>query len=182
MAVELQLPQKPAPMNASLPKGLETQRADLPLADMDQGQFQPAATTHPDPCAACPSPDHPAKILVMDDEEMIRAIVAAMLTGYGVSVAAVPGGREAIAMYRQAMLDGVPFNAVILDLNIPGGLGGKEAIRELLAIDPHVRAIVSSGYADSPVVTHYAAYGFKGVVTKPYTQDELWGVVTQVLA
>jgi len=113
---------------------------------------------------------------------MIRAIVAAMLTGYGVSVVAVPGGREAIAMYRQAMLDGVPFDAVILDLNIPGGLGGKEAIRELLAMDPHVRAIVSSGYADSPVVAGYAAYGFKGVVTKPYTQDELWGVVTQVLA
>ena len=69
-----------------------------------------------------------------------------------------------------------------MDLTIPGGIGGMEAVKAMLALDPHVRAIVSSGYAEDPVMANPAAYGFKGTVAKPYTQDELRDVMAQVLA
>jgi len=68
-----------------------------------------------------------------------------------------------------------------MDLTIPGGVGGKEVIQDLLTIDPHVRAIVSSGYADDPVMANYAEYGFKGAAAKPYTQKELREIVGNVL-
>ena len=84
-------------------------------------------------------------------------------------------------MYQQALAAGVRFDAVIMDLTIPGGLGGKEAIRSLLSMDPAVRAIVSSGYADDPVMANYAAYGFKGCTAKPYTARELRDILRQVL-
>jgi len=125
--------------------------------------------------------DRPARILVMDDEEIIRAIVARMLHASGYAVATAVGGREAIEMYCQARQAGAPFDAVIMDLTIPGGIGGKEAIKDLLALDPRARVIVSSGYADDPVMANFADYGFKGVAAKPYTLAELRDIMRRVL-
>ena len=97
-----------------------------------------------------------------------------------------PGKRKACryankAMYRQAMADGAPFDVVIMDLTVPGGIGGKDAIKALLAMDPQAKAIVSSGYADDPVMANYADYGFKDIAIKPYTPNELRTVLARVL-
>jgi CheY-like chemotaxis protein len=123
----------------------------------------------------------PTRILVMDDEDMVCALVKRMLEPSGFSVATASGGQEAIELYQQALTAGVRFDAVIMDLTIPGGVGGKEAIRRLLSMDPAARAIVSSGYADDPVMANYAAYGFKGCTAKPYTARELRDILRQVL-
>jgi CheY-like chemotaxis protein len=128
-----------------------------------------------------PTPARAAKILVMDDEEGICMLAEKMLTRCGHTAVTTPTGQAALALYRQALKDGAPFDMVIMDLTIPGGSGGKEVIKELLALDPRVRAIVSSGYADDPVMANFAEYGFKGVVAKPYTINELRGVVARVL-
>jgi PAS domain S-box-containing protein len=131
--------------------------------------------------AESPSPALPAKILVMDDEVMVCDLAAKMLTRYGYSVATAPGGQETIALYRKALEAGAPFDLVIMDLTIPGGTGGKEVLQTLLALDPKVRAIVSSGYAEDPIMGNPAAYGFKGTVAKPYTARALREAVARVL-
>jgi CheY-like chemotaxis protein len=118
----------------------------------------------------------------MDDETTVCGIVVRMLTPCGYTIVTVPDGQKALEAYRQAMADGTPFDGVIMDLTVPGGLGGKDAITELLAMDPHVKAIVSSGYAEDPVMANYADYGFKGVVAKPYTKNDLREVLARVLA
>ncbi|MCD6580802.1 MAG: PAS domain S-box protein [Desulfuromusa sp.] len=121
------------------------------------------------------------KVLLMDDEEIIRSLTTQMLTILGCTAEATTDGEEAIKMYRQAMEAGSPFDLVILDLTIPGGMGGKDAIKSILAIDPQAKVIVSSGYADDPVMAHYTEYGFKGVATKPYTLAELKIVIEKAL-
>jgi two-component system cell cycle sensor histidine kinase/response regulator CckA len=133
-----------------------------------------------------PSPERelpacPASILVMDDEEEVCKVVSQMLKRHGHHAATAPGGREAVKMYKDAMEAGTPFDIVIMDLTIPGGIGGKEAIKDLLAIDPQARVIVSSGYADDPAMANYTDYGFRGIVAKPYTQSHLLNVLGQVL-
>ena len=112
------------------------------------------------------------KILVMDDEELILDLVEQMLPRMGYKVAVARDGSEALDMYRQAARD-APFDAVILDLTVPGGMGGKETVGELKRIDPEAKVIVSSGYGNDPIMTDYASYGFSGVVAKPYTMDRL---------
>ncbi|MFA5205132.1 MAG: response regulator [Lentisphaeria bacterium] len=145
----------------------------LPASDSLPAAAAPPAATAP--------PPRPAKILVMDDEETVCRFVVKMLTRCGFSVATAPDGREAVALYQEAMAAGTPFDAVIMDLTVPGGMGGKEAIKDLLAVDPHVNAIVSSGYADDPVMANYADYGFKGIAAKPYTPGELRTVLARIL-
>jgi PAS domain S-box-containing protein len=132
--------------------------------------------------SVCPPPARAAKILVMDDEEMVCGLVHKMLTRCGHAVTTAPDGQAAITLYQQAIAAGAPFDMVIMDLTIPGGIGGKEALKELLALDPNVRAIVSSGYADDPVMASPATYGFKGTVAKPYTAHALRDVVARALA
>ena len=122
-----------------------------------------------------------AKILVMDDEEMICTIVKQMLEKSGFSVKTASDGKQAIEMYKQALDAGKPFAVVIMDLTIPGGIGGKEAIKDILEIDPEARCIVSSGYADDPVMANYDEYGFSGIVAKPYTKSKLLEVLHRVL-
>ncbi len=120
-------------------------------------------------------------VLVMDDEDFIRDLAARMLTkmGYRVSVAA--NGQEALDLYRQAQADGEPFDAVILDLTVPGAMGGKEAIEHLIDLDPGVRAIVSSGYANDPIMSNHQDYGFSGAVRKPYQMQDLSEVLKRVM-
>jgi CheY-like chemotaxis protein len=121
------------------------------------------------------------KILLMDDEERIRTVTGQILRMLGYEAEIAPNGQEAVEMYRQAMEAGVPFSAVILDLTIPGGMGGKEAIKKLLEIDPDVKAIVSSGYSNDPIMTRFREYGFSGIVAKPYRVAELKKALDDVI-
>jgi CheY-like chemotaxis protein len=121
-------------------------------------------------------------ILVMDDDEAIRAVLVDMLAQLGYQSQCVREGAEAIALYQQARDRGQPFAAVLLDLTIPGGMGGRETIAHLRAIDPQIRAIASSGYATDPLMAHHRAYGFRGVLSKPYTVEGLEEVLQRVLA
>jgi len=121
------------------------------------------------------------RILLMDDEEEILASTAMLLECLGYQVAAAPEGERAIECFRRAQARDEPFDAVILDLTVPGGMGGAEVVKILRALDPGVRAIVSSGYSDTPVMAHYKKYGFCGVIRKPYTRDELGSVLKEVL-
>lgn len=113
------------------------------------------------------------RVLVMDDEEMIRNLVAELLTTLGYDVACAADGTEAIRMYAEALNSGMPFDAAIIDLTIPGGMGGKEAVRNLLKLDPFLKAIVSSGHSKDEVMSRYVDYGFKGVLPKPYDGKQL---------
>lgn len=122
------------------------------------------------------------KILVMDDESFICDLTTRILKRHGWKVECVADGHEAIRSYRAALGSDEPFDLVILDLTVPNGLGGKDTIAELRAIDPGVRAIVCSGYSNDPVLANYQNYGFAGIVAKPYRPDELIRVAHDVLA
>ncbi len=121
------------------------------------------------------------KVLVMDDEKMIREITERMLDLIGYEGECAKDGMEAIEIYKRAKEENRSFNAVIMDLTIPGGIGGKEAIERLISIDPDVRAIVSSGYSDDKVMSEYEKYGFKGVLSKPYNIEGLSKVLHKVI-
>lgn len=131
-----------------------------------------APTVEPESCATEAVPDK-GRVLVMDDEVNIREVAGEMLEFIGFSAAYARDGEEAIALYRQAQEAGGPFAAVIMDLTIPGGMGGGEALQHLLQLDPQVRAIVSSGYSNDPILANYRSYGFSGIVTKPYKLTDL---------
>jgi two-component system cell cycle sensor histidine kinase/response regulator CckA len=121
------------------------------------------------------------KILVMDDEEMVREVAEQMLEYLGYSVTFAKDGREALGLYQEGMNSGQPFAAVIMDLTVPYGLGGKETMQELLKIDPQVKAIVSSGYSNDPVMAKYRECGFAEVLGKPYRISELGAAVHKVI-
>jgi PAS domain S-box-containing protein len=121
-------------------------------------------------------------ILVMDDEEMIRDLTSEMLGELGYHVQTCAGGEEAIALYRAASEAGLPFSAVVMDLTIPGGMGGKEAAQLILEIDPKARLIVSSGYSNDPVMAGYARFGFRATLVKPYKVTEIAEVLNDLLA
>ncbi len=108
------------------------------------------------------------RVLIMDDEEMVREVAGAMLEQFGYEYGCAADGQEALEKYTAAKENGRPFDVVILDLTIPGGMGGKKAIKKLLETDPHTRAIVASGYSTDPVMAHFSAYGFCGRVVKPF--------------
>ncbi len=121
------------------------------------------------------------KVLLMDDEEIIRESVDQLLTHKGYEVECVKDGDEAIELYRKAMESSEPFNAVILDLTIRGGMGGKETIRKLQEIDPDVKALVASGYSNDPVLANCREYGFCGVFAKHDKFEELGKTLHQVI-
>ncbi len=121
------------------------------------------------------------KILVMDDEESIRKVTEKILMELGYEVRCASDGAETIALYRDAAQSGRPFDAVIMDLTIPGGMGGKETIRQLLSVDPQVTAIVSSGYSNDPIMSEFEKSGFRGVATKPYSIEKLSWILHDVL-
>jgi len=122
------------------------------------------------------------RVLVMDDEEVVRGVVGAILNTLGYEVEFAEDGSEAIELYKQAQEGGKQFDVVIMDLTIPGGMGGGEAIKKLLEINPDSKVIVSSGYSDDAIMSSYKKYGFSAVIAKPFRFADLSRVVHQVMS
>ncbi|WP_457565223.1 response regulator, partial [Caldithrix abyssi] len=122
------------------------------------------------------------KVLLMDDEELILEIGNNLLSNFGLEVSLAKNGEEALKKYSEALKKEQPFDLVILDLTIPGGMGGKETIKALQKVDQNVKAIVSSGYSNDPVMANFASYGFKGMVIKPYRMSEMYEAIKSVLS
>lgn len=126
------------------------------------------------------APGH-AKVLFMDDESSIVAIASKILERIGCSVEIAYDGYDAIKKYQTARAQGAPFDLVIMDLTVPGGMGGREAIQKLRELDPGVKAIVSSGYSGDPVLGDFRSFGFRGMVAKPYEIGEFSRTIQAVL-
>ncbi len=122
------------------------------------------------------------KVIIMDDEEVLGKLVVMMLGREGYEVIIARDGDEALAIYQKHKDDGDPIGLVIMDLTIPGGMGGEEAIVKLLAIDPAAKAVVASGYANDPVMANYQDYGFVGMLSKPFEMKELVKVVQEAIS
>jgi len=122
------------------------------------------------------------RILVMDDEEIVRDVAVQMLSVLGYQVEGSKSGEETLELYLKARDAGQPYDVIIMDLTIPGGMGGKETIAKLREIDLSVKAIVSSGYANDPIMAEYEKYGFNGVVPKPYGVEELSNIMQKVIS
>ncbi len=120
------------------------------------------------------------KVLVMDDEEKVRTIVIQMLKVLGFPATGARDGAAALELFETARQDGTPYDLVILDLTIAGGMGGREAMAGLLALDPRARVVVSSGYSNDPILANYREYGFRAVLPKPYMMKDLTRVLREV--
>lgn len=121
------------------------------------------------------------RILLMDDQKIVRKALRRMLERIGYQTEFATDGKEALEKYKEALEIKKPFDAVILDLTIPGGMGGKETIKKILKLDPDVKAIVASGYSNDSVMANYKNYGFKGIITKPFDMNELSKVISQII-
>jgi PAS domain S-box-containing protein len=125
-------------------------------------------------------PKQKGRILLMDDEKIIREVAYKMLTHLGFDVTLAENGEEVISLYKKS-LDDHPFDAVIMDLTVPGGMGGKEVIKQLKAINPEINAIVSSGYTTDPVMSNFKEYGFKAIMIKPYKIENIIETLNSIL-
>ena len=139
------------------------------------------------PAAVVPDPEGPqnlipgeGRILVLDDETQIRRLAMDLLHKLGYESEHAADGGEALEKYARARREGKPYDAVIMDLTIPGGMGGRETMSRLLELDPMAKAVVSSGYSDDPIMADYQSYGFQGVVAKPYDISELSEVLARI--
>jgi PAS domain S-box-containing protein len=149
--------------------------------------YLPAAVHHEMPVSEAPTSftevsNGTGRVLVVDDEEAIRALVDFTLSHLGYEVTQAATALEGVNIYRQKLETGERFDAVILDLTLPGGMGGKEALKKLIEIDPTVNAIVSSGYATDATMSRYQDFGFRGVIAKPYEAAELGKIVHEVIS
>ena len=145
----------------------------LPAVEDDLPLSQPAATAKVTATSA--------RIMIMDDEEMIRNLVVKILSRKGYQTIAAVDGAEAIKFYEESLKSSKPIDLVIMDLTIPGGMGGKEAVTELLKIDPQARVIISSGYANDPIMANYKEYGFMAAVNKPFQIKDLLAAINEAL-
>lgn len=121
------------------------------------------------------------KILLMDDEQIILDVTHEVLKFLNFDVMFATDGLAAIDLYKKEKIAGSPFDIVILDLSVPTGMGGKETIEELRKFDPAVKAIVSSGYANDPVVEDFSQYGFSAKLTKPYKISDLKNILEELM-
>ena len=108
------------------------------------------------------------KILIMDDEEIVGDIARQMLVYLGYDVMLVKNGQDALSLYKTHMENQDPFDVVIMDLTIPGGMGGKETVGKILAVDPEAKVVVSSGYSNDPIMIHFQDHGFSSAIAKPF--------------
>ncbi|MBX3248931.1 MAG: PAS domain S-box protein [Myxococcales bacterium] len=122
-----------------------------------------------------------ARVLVMDDDALVRRVLGAILQEMGCTVALACDGREALEAFRQARQVGEPFDVALLDLTVPGGMGAEETMARLRRIDPDVRAVVASGYANDPILSELQAHGFRAGVAKPFTADTLRAALRRAL-
>jgi len=143
----------------------------------------PAARIEPANALKTASPFAPlrGRVLFMDDEEPIRAMTQALLERLGLEVKVTRDGAEAVREYADARIASHPFDVVIFDLTVPGGMGGADAMREILKIDPSAKGIVSSGYSSDPVMANYRAHGFRGSVPKPYRISDFSRTIREVI-
>lgn len=120
------------------------------------------------------------KVLVMDDDEMVRNMIKGMLSRLGHSVEVACDGEEAIARYQESLDSNCRFDVVLMDLTIPGGMGGKDAVQQILGIDPEAKVIVSSGYSDDPIMANFLDFGFCAAIEKPYRMKDLKTAIGQL--
>jgi CheY-like chemotaxis protein len=121
------------------------------------------------------------KVLLMDDEQIIRDVTHEILQFLNYEVMSAREGIEAVDLYKKEKMAGHPFDVVILDLSIPHGLGGKETIDLLRNFDPAIKAVISSGFTDDPVVKDFSHYGFSERLTKPYNIHEMKNLLEKVI-
>jgi PAS domain S-box-containing protein len=144
----------------------------------------PAARAEPPAVATTASPFDAirGRVLFMDDEEPIRAMTQALLKRLGMEVTVTCAGEEAVREYANARAAGEPYDVVIFDLTVPGGMGGADAMREILKINPAAKGIVSSGYSSDPVMANFRAHGFRASVPKPYRMADIAQRIRDVIA
>jgi len=134
------------------------------------------------PHEVAPAPQtYTGRVLFMDDEEPLRLMVSALLERLGFQVVLAVDGQEAVSLYFEALAAHARFDLVIMDLTVPGGMGGKEAMLELRQRDPEVKGLVSSGYSSDPIMANFRAHGFNGMVAKPYRLTELAKAIRAVI-
>jgi len=121
------------------------------------------------------------KVLLMDDEQIILDVTLEVLKFLGYDVMFAKDGETAYDLYVREKNAGAPFDIVILDLSVPEGMGGKETIVKLRAFDPHVKAVVSSGYSNDPAVQDFTKYGFSGKLSKPYKITDMKQILEQLM-
>ena len=121
------------------------------------------------------------KIMIMDDDELVRDIAGEMLSQLGCETVMAVNGEEAIDLFKQARGKGQPFDLVIMDLTIPGGMGGREAVTIILQEDPAAKVVVASGYSTDPILANYQAYGFSAALAKPFRIKELSEIIKKIL-
>ena len=155
-------------------------------SEIDKGTvfciYLPASLKTMTNCVNSNTTSHQGKgnILIMDDQESILKMLARMLNRMGYETESAMDGKQAIEKFKTAYDSNTPFDLVILDLTVPGGMGGTKTVIELLKIDPNVKAVVSSGYSNDPIMANYQDYGFCGVVPKPYTKNQLAELLNQL--
>jgi PAS domain S-box-containing protein len=129
-----------------------------------------------------PSAAMNGRVLFMDDDDIIRAMATKLLRRFGLDVVCAADGSEMVEQYRLANAEGRPFAIVVMDLTVPGGMGGLQALAKLKELNPNVKAIVSSGYSSDPVLSNFREHGFCAVVSKPYDIHEFSRVLREALA
>ncbi|MBM4398119.1 MAG: response regulator, partial [Deltaproteobacteria bacterium] len=142
---------------------------------------QPGASPTSPSVRAPTAVDRRGRVLVMDDEPVIREMLGEVLGRAGFEVDGAPDGEQAVAAWERALREKRPYDLAIVDLTVPGGMGGREAVLKLRAIDPGCKAIVSSGYSNDPVMARSRDEGFDGVCVKPYRLSDLLAEVARVL-
>lgn len=125
--------------------------------------------------------DKKGTILIMDDEEMVCEIAGQIFDYLEYDVVTTKDGAEAIRVYQERFEQKNPFDMVVMDLNIPGGIGGKEAVKDILEIDSSAKVVVSSGYSNDPLMTNYSDYGFSGVLAKPFEVASVETLIKDIL-
>jgi len=143
--------------------------------------YLPATRTSIELKKTIPDPVGQGTVMIMDDEKVVCEIVSRMLERGGYAVLQAEDGQKALEIYKKAMHSKNPVDLVIMDLTVPGGMGGIETIKKMRQIDPDVRAIVSSGYANDPVMANFHEYGFVGFLDKPFLKDKLFRVVSEAI-